>query len=286
MTHAKFKYLLHLLESRTLFGVSNPSAIRTPFHPITPLATQKKIISDRIATDPSLAILFDPIYECYYDGPMGGYGANLKTRHVGYGVSSIEGIRRVLELKQLEVTLINTPDAFQAFIDETPCFTQTIALVAIGPVIMGHDFDSDHYCSQKVHAVMYDKRPHLDVLHVYTSGISELDFKQVKSYFRSPFHLLTPDSERLSSIPSGLYAIEDAAQLIAPSNTQRRTKDRLSVSIGLDCHLFSKDAERSFHLSEKFLYHETELMSTHFETVIALTEHTDDTEPSRSLYLK
>ncbi len=287
MTRSKLKSLHLLLESRILFGASNPSRLhRTSYTPITPLATQKKIISDRIATDPSLAILFDPIYECYYDGPMGGYGANLKTRHVGYGVSSIEGIRRVLKLKHLEVTLIDTPAAFQTFIEETPYFTQAIALVAIGPVIMGHDFDSDHCFSREVHAVMYEKRPQLDALYVYTSGINELDFNQVKSYFRSPFHLLTPDSVRITSNLSGLYAIEDAAQLIAHSNTQRRTKDLDSGRIGLDSPLFSKDRERCFHLGEKFLYHEEGLMNAHFATIMALTEQTDDAELSRSLYLK
>lgn len=180
---------------------------------------------------------------------MGGYGANLKARFVGYSVKNIEGMRHTLELRQLDIPMIGTSNDFKQFIHNTPMMTSAVAIVAHDAIIRSkykyQNFDDCFY------AIVYEKRDHSDALYIYDAGMTILDIEDFRRFFRSKFFLFTPDKSRQSLDISGLFAIQDAKYLMSVLK-----KDIMEP-------MFLRGEEHEFELNEAFLYNEESLMIDH-----------------------
>lgn len=275
-------------ETRILFGAFNPQSpsISIPF------SIQNLAVNSRILIDPSFTEVFQPISELYYDGPMGGYGANLKSRTVGYSVSSFAGIRRTLDHLQINVPLLSSASTFQSFVQETPMMTRRVALVAHGPVMRSPLNDVDAF-DEEIYAVIYEKREQSDVLVLYSFSAPmlephlDLDTQHIQSYFPSKLTLLIPDEIRLALDLYGLYAIEDAKRLTATLKSSL-TNERGLESVRHDSPISSGVEVRKFHLDQSFSYDNEALMQAHFCQMIgvggrdsALDENcSTDEEPS------
>ncbi len=262
---------LHKQDIRNLFGVSNfqYSIINTLFGSTTSLATQKQLIAQCLSKQPELAHLFEPLYELYYDGPMGGYGENLKSKQVGFGVKTISAIRDVLKRRQIDVPVIATQQEFERFIDETPYMMRRIVLIKHGAV-MSTELTGFRDEDEHIYSAVYEKHQHSDVLYLYNSGLDDINIDKVRLYFRPHFKLFIANDFRLSFNTVGLQAIEDA----------RRLKNKIQPKIieEMDLHLIYPHAplENSFQLSKEFIYDEQALMDEHVQTMIHLVTSNKD----------
>jgi hypothetical protein len=268
--------LLHILMARIVFGVTNPHP-DTAFLLTEPTDYTHNVLSEEQtqairtmkSSNPTLNDVFAPVYEHFYDGPMGGYGANLKARLVGYHTESTEGLHHVLKLRQMNVPVLSTPDAFKQFIKETAMMTRVVAIIQHNSIICNpSQSDYDDGKSNVFYAVVYEKRTHSDALFIYTSTANtDIDLEYVSAYFRSKFFVFTPDIVRASAEISGLYAIQDAKILMS------------CLKVPIDAPMYLRGMQHQFHLGETLAYNEKSLIQDHIMTMItAINNPTSSTQ--------
>jgi len=246
--------------ARIFFGVANPlrsSAylLTAPPHYNVLSEQNTQTVSDLRCLDSTFEDIFSPVFEYYYDGPMGNYGANLKARHIGYHVVTSEGVRRVLELSALNIPMISSPDAFRCFVQNTVPMTRAIAIIEHNAVFVSDDEDKN---SSEFYAVVYEKRADSDALFIYSSSaMTAMNTEDVGAYFRAKFFLFTPAQVRQSVEISDLYAIQDAKNLMT------------CLKVAIDEPMAPTAMHTQFSLDDRLLYNEKALMQAHMTTLVS-----------------
>lgn len=204
----------------------------------------------------------------YYTG--GTFGSVVRDLE-GYALTRISGLKHVLEFKNLDIPVLSTPEAFQAFVDNTPPMTRTAALVIFDSVFT-HDETVGHIC-----AVIYEKKAGEDCLYLYDSSPSDVpDFELIKRYFRENFKLRYPNAERQRRGICALYALQDIETLInmmgpfphAMSDEVHQT----SVMDYMYSFFLKPAAVETFCLPPTFNYDEHDLLKNYFHFIIKRNE--------------
>lgn len=195
---------------------------------------------------------------------MGGYGVNLKKRHIGYGISGRDGIRQVLDLRQIDVPIIISKDDFRQFIEKTPYGVSAIALICPDNLFRGqHQKPLDN----SFYAIKYERRVELDTLYFY--GYCIYNINVIMSYFKNTRFRLYSTLDTSDFIGSaGLFAIEDANTLYQ----QRREleKDPVARCARPDSPIFSEVSSCYFERCGPFKYDEKQLMAQHFQMMTSI----------------
>ncbi|MDF1683616.1 MAG: hypothetical protein P1U36_03065 [Legionellaceae bacterium] len=200
----------------------------------------------------------------YYTG--GTFGFVVRDLE-GYALTRISGLKHVLEFKNLDIPVLSTPEAFQAFVDNTPPMTRAAAMVIFDSVLT-HDETVRHIC-----AVVYEKKAGEDCLYLYDSSPSGApDFELIKRYFRENFKLRYPNIDRQKRGICALYALQDIETLInmmGPFPHAITDEDeQLSVSNYLYSFFISPTAMETFRLPTTFSYDEDTLLKNYFHLII------------------
>jgi hypothetical protein len=200
----------------------------------------------------------------YYTGGIFG---NIVRDIEGYALTRISALKHVLEFKNLDIPVLKTPEAFQAFVDRTPPMTRVVALVIFNPVLT-HDETVRHIC-----AVVYEKKAIEDCLYLYdASPDGAPDFEYIKDYFRENFQLRYPSAGRQKSGICALYALQDIDTLISMMGAFPHAitdeEEQLSVLNYVYSFFVSPNAMGTFRLPAAFSYDEDMLLKNYFHLII------------------
>ncbi|MDQ5883868.1 MAG: hypothetical protein QG556_205 [Pseudomonadota bacterium] len=132
-----------------------------------------------------------------------------------YGLT-IEGIRKALLLRSLNIPVIDKPEDFKIFLKQVNIGEKAIAIIDDA---LFHDHDGIH-----VFAIYYEKGRDHDVLICFDSMNQNIDISKSKilEYFQAPLLIMTPDRHRqqVQETTCHAYAIEDA--MILSQSLQKR----------------------------------------------------------------
>lgn len=155
--------------------------------------------------NPALHEFIGPNYGRYeYSG---GWGGDFYRNILEYTLCRLSGVQRILDLKNIHVPVLSTPEAFQQFVHDTPVMTKAVCLVSFCPVLTKNK--GGHIC-----AAVYEKRCTEDVFYLYDSSAFKPDLEHIKAYFRPEFKLFYPDIARQTRGTCCLYALEDLMNLM------------------------------------------------------------------------
>lgn len=145
----------------------------------------------------------------YIDGinTLHGHGWSIGFKLVNFGLT-LSGIRQSLRCYKEAIPVIETPQAFQTFINEAAFYKPTVAIV-VSSLFYSPELN-DRY-GLHVFAIAYEKTALQHILHIYDSEANK-DYDGFEQYFGKAYQVNVADTARQQSgdYTCHAFAIHDA----------------------------------------------------------------------------
>jgi hypothetical protein len=222
-------------------------------------------LKEYLERNPALHEFIAPNYSAYKFS--GGWGGEYYRSILGYTLGRLSGVQCVLDLKNIQVPILSTPEKFQQFVDDTPVMTKAVCLVSFSSMLARNK--DEHIC-----AAVYEKRSTEDVFYLYDSSAFIPVLEHIKAYFRPEFKLFYPDTKRQSRGTCFLYALEDLNLLMPDMGPL--DEPMFGTYLLNPMHVFfpivHASPVQSFSLPSRFEHDEDELLRTYACYIIGLYE--------------